>query len=106
MVELAGDLDLADEALHTERCRQFGTQHLERHGTVEPQVAREIHDSHPAAADLALDGIAVGQGRLEMLQSVCHVGRRRIRMGRVRIGLSGGACQANRGLDARLTTHR
>jgi hypothetical protein len=38
---------------------------LERDQALVPQVARAIDRGHPAMPELALDGVAVGQSRLE-----------------------------------------
>jgi hypothetical protein len=50
VVELGRDLDLAEEALTTERRRELGTQHLQGDLTIEFLVLGEVHHSHPATA--------------------------------------------------------
>jgi len=44
---------------------QLGWQDLDGHGAVERQVAGEIHGTHAATPELALDGIAPAQGALD-----------------------------------------
>ena len=65
MLEPRGDADLAQEALGPERVSQLGMQDLERHRPVVPEVPGEIDRGHAAAAELALDHVAVGQRGLE-----------------------------------------
>ncbi len=60
--EASRDLDLAQEALGTEDRGEVGVQHLERHGAVVLEVFGEVHRGHPARAELALDGVTVGEG--------------------------------------------
>ena len=48
MVEPGGDLDLAEEALGSERVGELGSQDLEGHPAVVPEVVGEIHRGHPA----------------------------------------------------------
>jgi hypothetical protein len=47
---------LAEKALPDDRIlREVGRQRFDCHATIEPHVAREIDDSHAAAADLTLE---------------------------------------------------
>ena len=46
--------------------RLGGRQQFDRHRAVESHFAGEVDHPHPAAADLALEGIAAGEGRLEV----------------------------------------
>src|SRR6266566_2624914 len=51
-------------------------QDLDRHVAVELYVAREVHDPHAAAAELALDGVLAGERRLqleELVRESAHV---------------------------------
>ena len=62
MLQPGRELDLALESLRAERGRDRGQEHLERDGALVPEVAGEVHRGHAAAAELALDEVAVGQG--------------------------------------------
>src|SRR3989454_6670476 len=62
------DFDLPQEALGTERRGDLGTQHFDRHRAAVLQVPREIDGRHPAAPQLALERVAVGQGRAETIE--------------------------------------
>ena len=61
VVQAGGRLGLEAEALDERRvARELGEQHLERDGTVELAVVREVDVGHAAASDLADDLVAVG----------------------------------------------
>ena len=62
MLEPGGEVDLALEALGAERGGKLGEEDLEGDGPVVAEVVREIDDRHAAAAELALEGVAVGEG--------------------------------------------
>ena len=72
MLQAGLDADLAEEALGAEAGGQLGMKHLDRDGAVVLEVAGEVHGRHAAAAQRALDGIAVGQGLLEPYRSLEH----------------------------------
>ena len=63
MLEPGGELDLAEEALGAERGGELGMEHLERDRAVVPEVLGQVDGGHAAAAELALDAVAVGEGR-------------------------------------------
>ena len=65
MLEPGGEPDLALEPLGAERGGELRVQHLERDRAVVPEVVREVDRRHAAAAELALEPIAVGEGGLE-----------------------------------------
>ena len=65
MLELGRELDLAEEALGAERGGELGPEHLEGDQALVPQVAREIDRGHAALPELALDGVAAGEGGSE-----------------------------------------
>jgi hypothetical protein len=46
--------------------REVRREHLDGDVAVELHVAREVDDAHPAAAELALEGVLAGEGRLEL----------------------------------------
>ena len=75
VLESREDLDLAEEALGDFAGDDLRAQDLDGDGTVVLAVAREIHQRHPAAAQLSLDRVAVAHGdRLEHASAtaVCH----------------------------------
>ena len=74
MLEPGGEPDLPEEPVGTDRRGQRRVQHLERDRAVVPEVPREVHHGHPAAAELALDPVAVRQTALELLAQVGHSG--------------------------------
>ena len=59
MLEPGGEPDLAQEPLGAERGGELGVQHLERDRPVVPEVLREVDRGHAAAAELALERVAV-----------------------------------------------
>jgi hypothetical protein len=63
--EASRDLDLAQEAVGPDSCRQIGVQDLEGDLAMVFEVLGQIDPGHPAHADLPLDRVAVGQCRLE-----------------------------------------
>jgi hypothetical protein len=66
------DLDLAQKALGAQGGGKLGTEHLEGHRAAELAVVRKIHRGHPAATELVLDRVPVGEGRLQAFQQVRH----------------------------------
>ena len=69
MLEPGGEADLALEALGAERGGELGEQDLEGDGPVVAEVVGQVDDGHAAAAELALEGVAVGEG---VAQAVRH----------------------------------
>ena len=63
MLEPGGHADLAQEALGAERGGELGVEHLERDRAVVLEVVREIDRGHAAAAELALEHVAVTESR-------------------------------------------
>ena len=74
VVELGGDLDLAQEAAYSQRGREFRTQDLDRDSAMVLEVLAEVHGGHATAADLPLDGITVDESLFEPVQNVGHDG--------------------------------
>ena len=72
MLQPGGDLDLAGEPLGAERGGQLGAQDLHRHLAVVLQVLGEVDRGHAALAELALDAVAVGEGRLQSGHRLGH----------------------------------
>ena len=69
----AAKLDLAEKALRAERRGELGVQHLERDGPVMLEVLGKVDRSHPAAAELALERVAAGQGGLEAIEGLSQM---------------------------------
>ena len=65
MLEAGGEADLPLEPLGAERGGELRQQHLERDRAVVLEVAREVDHRHAPAPELALEGVAVGESRLE-----------------------------------------
>lgn len=65
-------LDLANEPVGTETSGQFGAQDFDGHLAVVLQVLRQIHRSHPAVSQLALEVIVIAQGFGEPSRNVGH----------------------------------
>ena len=61
MLQVGRDLDLGQEPLDAEHRAQLGIQDLERDLAVVAHVAGEVDGRHPAATDLAVNGVAVLQ---------------------------------------------
>ena len=74
--EARRDFDLAEEPLRTERGSELGLQHLDGDLAMVLQVLGEIDRRHPAAAQLSLDQVTVGECRLERREHVRHAAAR------------------------------
>lgn len=72
MLEARSELDLAKEALGTERMRQLVVQHLDRHEPLVPHVMREIDRRRSPTADLPLQDIASGESFMKKWRDVEH----------------------------------
>ncbi len=62
MLEPGGEVDLTLEPLGAERGGKLWEENLEGDRTVVAKVLREVDDRHAAAPELALEGVAVGEG--------------------------------------------
>jgi hypothetical protein len=62
VVQLRGDLDLAQKPFRAQRRGDLVAQDLDGDGPVVSPVAGEEYDRHPAAAELPLNRVAVRQG--------------------------------------------
>ena len=70
--EAGRGLDFAEEALGAECGGEFGAEHLDGDLAVVLEVLGEVDGGHAALAELALDAIAVAQGRRESGLGVRH----------------------------------
>lgn len=78
--EDGGDLDLAQEAVASDRRGEVGPQHLHGNTAAVPQVLGKIDGRHPAASDLFHDPIPRSQGvprLLELIPALVHAMRLR-----------------------------
>ena len=67
MGEARGHLRFANELLASfGQHRQLRRQHFDRDLARQPDLARQIHDAHAAAAELPLEGILAGEGGLKL----------------------------------------
>src|SRR5439155_11133398 len=76
MVEPSRGVDLAEKPLRAERGRQLGLEDLNGDLAVVLPVLSEVDGCHPTTAELALDGVAVGEGGLETSEQVGQGGSR------------------------------
>jgi hypothetical protein len=65
MIEPGDDLDLAIEPLRPEHGAELRSEHLDRHLAAMLQIVGQVDRRHAAVADLALDGVAAGEGGAE-----------------------------------------
>ncbi len=72
MLQAGGGLDLAEEALAADDGRELGVEDLDGDLAAVLQVLGEVDRGHAALAELALDAIAVAQGRRESGLGVRH----------------------------------
>ena len=61
VIEAGDDLDLAQEALATDRRRDLRLQDFDRDAPPVLDVVGEIHGGHAAGADLGVDAVAIGE---------------------------------------------
>ena len=73
VLQPGGELDLLFEPLGTEGGGELGVKHLQRDRAVVLEIVGEVHGCHPAAAQLTLDAVAVGErDRQAVLTRVRH----------------------------------
>ncbi len=72
MVEVGGDLDLAEKPLGSQCCSEFGAENFDRHLAVVFEIVGEVDRRHAASTDLFLDGVAVGEGGFETVEKLGH----------------------------------
>ncbi len=75
VLQVGGGLDLGEEPLGAEDRGQLGAEHLERDLAVVAEVVGEVDGGHAALAQLALEAVAVGEGRREARCVGAHGGR-------------------------------
>ena len=72
MLEVGRDVDFGEESPRGARGHQYGTQDLDRHRPVVPEVAREVDRGHAAGAELALDVITASQSGPDPREHIGH----------------------------------
>ncbi len=65
MLQAGAEPDLSEESSRAKRGGELGMHDLERDRLVMLQVVGQVNRGHPAAAELAVERVAVGQGGLE-----------------------------------------
>jgi len=63
--KLGRDLDFPDKPLGAQCCGEFRPKDLDRYLAAVLSVLSEVDGRHPAAAELALEKVSVGDGRCE-----------------------------------------
>ncbi len=72
MLQVGGGLDLPQKPLGPDHRGELGLEQLEGHPPIVPDVLGQVHRRHPTRAELALDAVAVGQGRHQAGRDVRH----------------------------------
>ena len=75
VLEAGRELDLVLEPLGAERRRDVGVEDLERYEAVVLEIAGQVDRSHPAAAELPIEGVTVAKRVSERCCCLGH-GRR------------------------------
>src|SRR5256714_9185901 len=58
--------DLLQEPFVPQRCRELGSQHLQRDESLIPEVPGEVDEGHPTATNFPLDCVAIAEGSLQI----------------------------------------
>ena len=74
MVEPRGELDLAKKPVGAERCGEVGVEDLEGDDAIVLAVLGEVDGRHPAAAELAIDGVGAGERVAQALNWKLQIG--------------------------------
>ena len=74
MLQVGGDLDLAEKSLWPDRCGQRGMEHLDRDLPVMLEVFGEVDRPHAAVAELALEPVALAQSLDQLRRNRAHEG--------------------------------
>ena len=73
MLQARCDLYLSQKPLGAQVDGQVGVKHLDRDGALVLQVLRPVHGGHPAATDLPLKRVAVGERCPESIHEIGHI---------------------------------
>src|SRR3972149_2194390 len=88
MVELRGDLDLAQEPVGAEGGRELWLEDLEGDSALVLEGLRKKTGPHPARPEFPLDRVAIGEGGLEAIERLRHGPKLQTATG-LRCGLAG-----------------
>jgi hypothetical protein len=66
MLELCGELNLAAESLEIDSGRELGRQNFHDYFSSERSLLGEEYARHASASELALEGVIVADGALEL----------------------------------------
>ena len=80
MLQARREHDFLLEAFGAERRRDFRMQQLQRDRTIVLEIVGEIDGRHPAATQLLVDAVLVGEGRSQAGIPIGHVARIGIRV--------------------------
>ena len=72
MLELGGDLDLAEEPVGPDRGGKLRAEDLDGDLTVVTDVVREVYGGHATFADQTLDGIALFERGTQQFEHIGH----------------------------------
>src|SRR5436190_3422256 len=72
VLQVRRDSDLGEEALDAHHRRELGVENLERHQAIVLEIAREVDGGHAARADLAFDGVTIGEPAKELFSQLWH----------------------------------
>ncbi len=75
VLQLCGDVDLAEEALGPDSGGDVGVEHLDRDRPLVASIVREVHVRHASAAELAVDDVAFTENLLDLIEESAHAGR-------------------------------
>src|SRR5262245_62530335 len=68
VLQLRGGLDFPQESLDADELRELAVHHLDGDLAIVTHVVRQVDVGHPATADLALDGVSVGERSLQAIE--------------------------------------
>jgi hypothetical protein len=73
MLKVGGGADLTEEPLGADHGGELGPEQLEGDPPLVPEIVSQVHRGHAARTQLALEVIAVRQGRLESAKHIGHM---------------------------------
>src|SRR5688572_888698 len=91
MVQSRRELYLAQEPVRSEGGAELGMKHLQRDAALVPEIHRQVHGRHSAAAQLTVEVVARDQRRLETFMHRQSSRHRLHRFSRKQLVESGGA---------------
>ena len=82
MLEMRGELDLAEEPVAAEGEGYFAAEDLDGDGAIEADVPREVDDRHSPFTELALDVVASGKSCPDALEGIGDRSHRCVPLGK------------------------